>query len=142
MAIASAASPRFSVSGGVTSLPLIGIEPADVDDAGSSSYSIFASRQARRACSRVSAMTQKIGWPWNCTLPSASTGSSCRPVGEMSFSPGTSLAVSTSTTPGAARTADRSIDVIVPCATVDEAEAAMQRAGRLRHVVDIDRLRR
>ena len=58
--------------------------------AGSSSYSIFASRQARRASSRVSAITQKIGWPKNCTLPSASTGSSWRPVGEMSFSPGTS----------------------------------------------------
>ncbi len=92
--------------------------------AGSSSYSIFASRAARRASSRVSAMTQKIGWPWNSTLPSASTGSSSMPEGETSLTPGTSSCVSTATTPGAARTAERSTDFRMPCATVERPRPA------------------
>jgi len=86
---------------------------------GSSPYSTFASLQARRACSRVTAITAKIGCPRNCTLSAASTGSSCRCVGEMSLEAGMSWPVSTSTTPGAARTADRSIDRMAPCGTVD-----------------------
>ena len=91
---------------------------------GSGAYSIFPSRLARRAWSRVCAITAKIGWPWNCTLLVASTGSSCRPVGEMSFSPGMSSPVSTATTPGAVLTAERSSETIVACATVDRPRLA------------------
>ena len=60
-------------------------------------------------------MTANIGCPWNSTLVSAKTGSSCLPTGLTSFT-GTSAATSTPTTPGAARTASRSIDTISACA--------------------------
>ncbi len=38
------------------------------------------------AASREVAMTAKIGWPWNSTLPVAKTGSSCLCAGLISFS--------------------------------------------------------
>ena len=130
-----------SVSGGVTSLPPAASSSRDVDDrAAVRWYSIFASRQARRACSRVSAITQKIGWPWNCDLA----------VGEhrLVMPAGRADVVLAGNVLGGQHVDDagrgahrRQIDRRDrrACATVDEAEAAMQRAGRLRHVVDVDR---
>ncbi|MCE3289615.1 MAG: hypothetical protein K0R83_1627 [Caulobacter sp.] len=64
---------------------------------------------AARAWGRVSAATANRDWPTYCTRPSANSGSS--PItGLTSFLPGMSAAQTTSTTPGAARTADRSIE--------------------------------
>ncbi len=67
-----------------------------------------ASLAARRACSMVSAATAKIAWPTNITLSTASTGSSWAWTALMSLMPGMLSAVSTSTTPGAARTFETS----------------------------------
>ncbi len=112
------------VSGSAT----IGQPPATASTtsvkAGRGRYSTRASPHARRAASRVPAITAKIGWPWNSTRPSASTGSSWRPVGEMSLTPGTSAAVSTATTPGAERTASTSIETMSACASVERPRQA------------------
>jgi hypothetical protein len=74
-----------------------------------SAYSTTASAAAARALGRLSAATANSGWPMKLTTPSANIGSSPEN-GLMSFLPGTSSGVSTQTTPGAARTAARSID--------------------------------
>ena len=71
--------------------------------------------------------------------PSANSGSFW-PIGPTSFSPGMSLGRSTATTPGMReRRAPQSMPRRRPCATGLSTSARVQRAGRLRHVVDIDR---
>src|ERR1043166_6618378 len=78
--------------------------------------SILASLTARRAASRVVAATANTTWPWNSMRSATNTGSSCS-TGPTSFAPGMSAAVSTATTPGAARTAERSTPNSCPAAT-------------------------
>src|SRR5271166_2493862 len=72
-----------------------------------SSMPIVARRAARRASSRVRATTANNAWPWNRISASANRGSSANE-GAMSFLPGMSAALSTATTPAAARTGARS----------------------------------
>ena len=115
---AAAASPVFSVIGGKTSCGFCRAV-AMSSTAGSASYSTAASFAARRAASRVVAATANSGWPTYSTRPAANSGSSWRPIGLTSFSPGTSSAVNTATTPGAARTSDRSMDSTRACAFAD-----------------------
>ncbi len=69
------------------------------------------------------ATTMNIGWPTNCTTPSASTGSSWT-IGPQSLTPGMSAAVNTATTPGVARTASKFIDTIFACGFADRPSAA------------------
>ena len=64
-----------------------------------------------------------IGWPTNCTMPFASTGSSWM-IGPQSLTPGMSSAVNTATTPGVARTASKFIDTIFACGFADRPSAA------------------
>src|ERR1044072_3033564 len=78
--------------------------------------STLPSRAARRASPRVRATTANTTWPWNSICPDTNTGSSPA-IALTSFLPGISAAVSTATTPGAARTASRSTPSNCPLAT-------------------------
>jgi hypothetical protein len=101
----------------------------DIAPVGRSRYSIFALRAARRAMSRLSAMTAKIGCWWNSTLVSASSGSSWLPLELTSLIPGTSLPVNTQMTPGVAATADRSMLTISAWARSERPSAPCSRSA-------------
>ena len=96
-------------------------------------------RGGRRGAPRraLRATTANSTWAWNSMVSSAKQGSTSKSTGETSLRPGTSAAVSTATTPGAARTAARSSDEDAPCAIVGRGRRDVQRPGRLGHVVDI-----
>ena len=101
--IAAAASPRSSVRGSVSEL-FRGSAALTSSTAGRSSYSTTARRAARRAWSRVGGdREQRL--PGVLDDRGREQGSSWRWVGLTSLTPGMSAAVSTRTTPGAARTA-------------------------------------
>ena len=89
----------------------------------------------RRGCAAATANT---AWPWNMTSRSTSSGSSAK-TGAMSFLPGMSAAVSTATTPGAARTA-REIEACQHARRRRRhADRDMERALGLADVVDVGR---
>ena len=106
--MAAAASPRFMTCSGSTN-EFACSASSTVSTGGRSSYSIRASLAAQRAAMWLSAITANSTWPWNSTMSRANTGSSPAPIGDTSLAPGMSAAVSTSTTPGAARTLARSM---------------------------------
>src|SRR5919106_926979 len=122
LAIACSASPRrISCEG--TTVACLASASSSVRIASSSRYSIAARRAARRACSTVEAATAKRACPAYSTTPSANSGSPGN-TGPMSFTPGTSSAVTTATTPGAARTSSRSRRTISAWACVLRPTAA------------------
>ena len=135
----SAASPRLSVMGGNTSLP-VSRALAVVRTGRGLRTPTTASRAARRAWSRVSAATANSGWPAYSTTSSANSGSSCRPMQLTSLVPGMSDRGQHADDAGGGFDLGQVERYRLGVRTVAEAEIDVKQAGGFADVVDIDGL--
>ena len=137
--IAASASPRFKVSGGVTCCAFAGIEIPDVDDAGSSRRRSSQSGQRGGPVARLGDNRRRSAGRGTAPGLRQAPDRRGRPLGEMSLEPGMSFAGQHVDDARCRRPPTGPSSPASPWAR-STSRGAMQRAGRFRHVVDIDRL--